>query len=71
MNGKMYFSSDKPLINRFNQGLYPPGSIVKMITQSRLLQNQNFDPNEVYKCEGNYQFGDRLLVVGERAVTEI
>ena len=55
------FHPDKPLINRFNQGLYPPGSIVKMITQSRLLQNQNFDPNEVYKCEGNYQFGDRLF----------
>ena len=58
----MYFSIlIKPLINRFNQGLYPPGSIVKMITQSRLLQNQNFNPNEVYKCEGNYQFGDRLF----------
>ena len=34
--------ADKPLVNRFNQGLYPPGSIVKMITQSRLLENPNF-----------------------------
>ena len=55
------YHPDKPLINRFNQGLYPPGSIVKMITQSRLLQNQNFDPYHLYKCEGSYQFGDRLF----------
>ena len=52
---------DKPLINRFNQGLYPPGSIVKMITALTLLSNQEFDPEVEQMCEGSYQFGDRIF----------
>ena len=52
---------DKPLINRFNQGLYPPGSIVKMITAVTLLNNQEFDPEVEQICEGFYQFGDRIF----------
>ncbi len=52
---------DKPLINRFNQGLYPPGSIVKMITAVTLLNNQEFDPEVEQICEGSYQFGDRVF----------
>ncbi len=55
------FHPDKPLINRFNQGLYPPGSIVKMVTQSRLLETPTFDPEEQQNCNGSYQFGDRLF----------
>ena len=52
---------DKPLINRFNQGLYPPGSIVKMITAVTLLNNQEFDPEVEQICDGSYQFGDRIF----------
>ena len=52
---------DKPLINRFSQGLYPPGSIVKMITAITLLNNQEFDPEVKLICEGSYQFGDRVF----------
>ena len=52
---------DKPLLNRFNQGLYPPGSIVKMITQAVLLDNEDFDPHAQLKCEGSYQYGDRVF----------
>ena len=52
---------DKPLVNRFTQGLYPPGSIVKMITQAVLLDNPEFDPNNLQLCEGSYQFGDRVF----------
>ena len=52
---------DKPLINRFNQGLYPPGSIVKMITAVTLLNNQEFDPEVEHICDGSYQFGDRIF----------
>ena len=32
-----------------------------MITQSRLLQNPSFDSKQTQKCEGSYQFGDRLF----------
>tara|TARA_A100000164_G_scaffold342699_1_gene340401 strand:+ start:288 stop:2045 length:1758 start_codon:yes stop_codon:yes gene_type:complete len=52
---------DKPLVNRFNQGLYPPGSIVKMITEAALMDNVNFDPLDEFKCDGAFQFGDRIF----------
>ena len=52
---------DKPLINRFNQGLYPPGSIVKMITAITLLNNKEFDPELEQICGGSYQYGDRIF----------
>ena len=52
---------DKPLLNRYLQGLYPPGSIVKMVTQAALMEIVDFDPNTTYLCDGSYQFGDRLF----------
>ena len=52
---------DKPLLNRFNQGLYPPGSIVKMITGAVMLDNTEFDPHSEQICNGAYQFGDRVF----------
>ena len=52
---------DKPLVNRFNQGLYPPGSIVKMITEVALLNNLNFNPMDEFRCDGAFQFGDRIF----------
>ena len=52
---------DKPLLNRYLQGLYPPGSIVKMITQAALMEIVDFNPNTTYICDGSYQFGDRLF----------
>jgi penicillin-binding protein 2 len=55
------YDPDKPLINRFNQGLYPPGSIVKMITAITLLKNSNFDPLAFQRCDGSFQFGDRIF----------
>jgi len=58
---KVIKDPDKPLVNRFNQGLYPPGSIVKMITEAVLLDNQDFDPHSTLKCEGSYQYGDRVF----------
>ena len=55
------YDPNKPLVNRFNQGLYPPGSIVKMITEAILLDNQDFDPHALLKCDGSYQYGDRVF----------
>ena len=52
---------DKPLVNRFNQGLYPPGSIVKMITEVALMNNNNFNPLDKFRCDGSFQFGDRIF----------
>ncbi|MDP6088809.1 MAG: penicillin-binding protein 2 [Candidatus Marinimicrobia bacterium] len=52
---------EKPLLNRFLQGMYPPGSIVKSVTQAALLEKADFDPNTSFHCGGSYQFGDRLF----------
>jgi len=52
---------EKPLLNRFLQGMYPPGSIVKSVTQAALLEKTDFDPNTFFLCDGSYQFGDRLF----------
>jgi len=52
---------EKPLLNRFLQGMYPPGSIVKSVTQAALLEKADFDPNTFFHCDGSYQFGDRLF----------
>ena len=58
---KVLYHPGKPLINRFNQGLYPPGSIVKMITAATLFKNLEFNPLSFQNCDGAYQFGDRLF----------
>ena len=52
---------NKPLVNRFTQGLYPPGSIVKMITAAVLMDHQDFDPHMEQVCDGAYQYGDRVF----------
>tara|TARA_A100001037_G_C15149499_1_gene638295 strand:+ start:51 stop:1814 length:1764 start_codon:yes stop_codon:yes gene_type:complete len=52
---------DRPLFNRYIQGLYPPGSIVKMITAATLLNKPEYDPKVRQRCDGAYQFGDRLF----------
>ena len=52
---------NKPLVNRFTQGLYPPGSIVKMITGAVLMDHQDFDPHMEEVCDGAYQYGDRVF----------
>ena len=49
-----------PLINRYIQGTYIPGSIIKMITQIAILKDGNYDLNMTHYCPGFYQFGDRI-----------
>ena len=52
---------NKPLLNRYIQGTYIPGSIVKMITQVALLESEKFDKNMKQYCPGFHQFGDRIF----------
>ena len=51
---------DTPLINRYIQGTYIPGSIVKMISQISILKYGNLDEDISHICPGFYQFGDRI-----------
>ena len=54
---------DKPLINRYIQGKYIPGSIVKMITQIALLNSPQFNKEAKQYCPGFYQFVVHLFWV--------
>ena len=58
---KIKTNPDKPLINRYIQGKYIPGSIVKMVTQIALLNSQQFNKESKQYCPGFYQFGDRIF----------
>tara|TARA_Y100001970_G_C14246785_1_gene868899 strand:- start:2174 stop:3937 length:1764 start_codon:yes stop_codon:yes gene_type:complete len=51
---------DTPLINRYIQGTYIPGSIVKMISQIAILKYGDLDEKITHSCPGFYQFGDRI-----------
>ena len=51
----------KPLLNRITNGLYPPGSTLKMITAIALLEGLMIEQNEEFECAGMYQFGDRVF----------
>lgn len=47
------------LLNRATQGLYPPGSIFKVITTLEYLRENNHDLSKYeYNCTGSYQVDD-------------
>jgi peptidoglycan glycosyltransferase len=47
-------AKDRPLINRVAQGLYPPGSTMKIITAAAALES-GFDPNQKIRVDDPYQ----------------
>ncbi len=53
--------SEKPLLNRVTRGLYPPGSIMKMIALMYILEHGVISPKKQYYCSGNYRFGNRTF----------
>lgn len=52
---------NSPLINRASQGLYPPGSVFKMITAASALENIEDIKSYRYNCEGEAYFGDNKI----------
>lgn len=50
---------NKPLLNRAISGLYPPGSIFKLITSALLLKKNQ--QNTKYNCTGEYTFSDNVV----------
>jgi peptidoglycan glycosyltransferase len=48
--------ADSPLLNRATQGLYPPGSIFKILTATAALDNDPDSINETMVCNGEKQF---------------
>jgi len=48
-----------PLANRAIQGLYPPGSVFKIVTALAGLEEKKITPETTFFCEGSYLFGNR------------
>ena len=51
---------DRPLLNRAANGMYPPGSIYKMIVAVELLERKLIDNKWSVFCTGEYDFYDRV-----------
>lgn len=45
----------KPLYNRASQGVYPPGSIFKVISMIAALQTGVFTPDRIYTCDSQWK----------------
>jgi penicillin-binding protein 2 len=48
----LYADENRPLVNRATQGLYPPGSIFKIVTISAALEALALSPDSTYFCPG-------------------
>lgn len=50
----LYTNDDRPLLNRATQGLYPPGSIFKIVTISAGLEALGLNPEDTFVCTGKW-----------------
>jgi penicillin-binding protein 2 len=50
-----------PLLNRAVQGVYPPGSIYKLLTAGAALESNLINRNTEFNCNGKYVFGNRTF----------
>lgn len=59
---------DSPLLNRATQGLYPPGSVIKVIMADAALDEKVTDLQEVFNCTGKLQIGNGYIKESHDAV---
>jgi penicillin-binding protein 2 len=50
-----------PLVNRATQGVYPPGSIFKIVTAAAALKEGVIDTTTPFYCPGFYKFGKKAF----------
>ncbi len=51
----------KPLFHRASNGIYPPGSIFKLVVAMAAFHNNDFLPDKRYYCSGGFSFGNRVF----------
>lgn len=62
-NDWKHYIQDKssPLLNRALNGLYPPGSIIKVMVAETALKEKTVSADAVFKCSGSLKIGDYIL----------
>lgn len=50
----LYTNEDRPLVNRATQGVYPPGSIFKIVSLAAGLEALGLKPETTYTCTGTW-----------------
>lgn len=59
---------DSPLLNRAVNGLYPPGSTIKVLIADAALDEKVTDLHETFDCGGRLQIGDTYIGESHGAV---
>lgn len=59
---------DSPLLNRAANGLYPPGSTIKVLIADAALDEKVTDLNESFDCTGELKIGDAAIHESHGAV---
>ncbi len=54
-------SKDYPLQNRAVSGIFPPGSVFKIVVALAALEEGIIDPDEPVICNGSFPLGDRVF----------
>lgn len=59
---KLVSDPDLPFLNRAIQGLYPPGSTLKLLTAAAALEQKTITQNSAFSpCYGFFFYGDRVF----------
>ncbi len=58
---KLSTDKSKPMINRAISGIYPPGSVFKMITTIAALEEKVVEPSTIIEDKGKYEYYDQIF----------
>ena len=59
---KLISNKEKPLFNRALSGLYPPGSIFKLLNGLIALEENILDENKIYSCTNGFEYEKNKFV---------